>query len=163
MMMNFFGRNKNKLQQRQLKQKDSDEDGGSSSKTAVDIENSGGQNQQVIDDSFEVKQQQSNGSKMQKRVKSGSKMVYIVLALAAVSFGFATYVLLTVAKEQEFQSEVSPKRMAKSLSLAGLKYVLILSLSLSLSLSTYSVDKLSHLRSFQVMHVKQQIWQKIMR
>ena len=131
MMMNFFGNNKNKFKQRQLKQKISDEDGGSSSKTD-DIENNngGGQNQQVIDESFEVKQQQSDGNEMQRRVKSGSKMVYIVLAFAAVSFGFATYVLLSAAKEQEFRSEVSQKqrKATESISLSLSRWTLVVCL-----------------------------------
>ena len=49
------------------------------------------------------------------RVKDGSKMVYMVLAIAAVVFGAATYFLLSSSKEQEFRSEVSCRIMHKKM------------------------------------------------
>ena len=39
---------------------------------------------------------------------SGSKMVYVVLIIAALAFSIATYYLLETANQQEFLSEVRP-------------------------------------------------------
>ena len=45
--------------------------------------------------------------KRKNRARSGSTTVYAVLMLASIAFGVSTYFLLTAAKENEFQSEVS--------------------------------------------------------
>ena len=54
----------------------------------------------------------SGGSGFSKKKRrgittNGSKMVYIVLVIAAFAFSFATYYLLNSANQQEFLSEVS--------------------------------------------------------
>ena len=58
---------------------------------------------------------------------SGSKMVYVVLSIAALAFSIATYYLLEIANQQEFHSEVRPSWSFDRDLESGLSQSLILS------------------------------------